>query len=105
MTYVLFFPHGKKGFQVGQEFSELNFYAHRISLWQNCFNSVLYGRKLFQGYGVDSYVKVERNRLWFWNNQKKLRVETYMGLADHVFRMTERVCVQPEYRLYFRRRT
>ncbi|XP_054706695.1 uncharacterized protein LOC129216505 [Uloborus diversus] len=38
-----------------------------------------------QQYVVDSYVKVEGNRLNFIrHNQKTLRVESYLGLADHI---------------------
>ncbi|GFX33357.1 helitron_like_N domain-containing protein [Trichonephila clavipes] len=38
-----------------------------------------------QQYVVDSYVEVESNRLNFIRpNQRTLRVESYLGLADHV---------------------
>ncbi|XP_054706622.1 uncharacterized protein LOC129216433 [Uloborus diversus] len=96
MTYVLFFPYGDKGFTVEEQYTELQFYSHRVSIRQEYFNPVLYGRKLFQQYLVDSYVKVEGNRLsYLRNNQKKLRVETYMGLADHIYRAAEKTGAKP----------
>ncbi|XP_035233479.1 uncharacterized protein LOC118205294 [Stegodyphus dumicola] len=60
MTYVLFFPHGDQGFRVGQQYTELQFYSHRVSVRRDCYNPILYGRKLFQQYLVDAYVKVGR---------------------------------------------
>ncbi|GFU14034.1 helitron_like_N domain-containing protein [Trichonephila clavipes] len=85
MTYVLFFPCGEKGFRVNQCFIELQFYVHHLSVRRDIFNSILYGGKLVQHYVVNSYVKVEGNRLNFIrHNQRTLRVESYLGLADHV---------------------
>ncbi|GFV93154.1 ATP-dependent DNA helicase [Trichonephila clavipes] len=85
MTYVLFFPCAEKGFRVNQCFTELQFYVHRLSVRRDIFNPILYGGKLMQQYVVDSYVKVEGNRLNFVrHNQRTLRVESYLGLADHV---------------------
>ena len=43
------------------------------------------GRRLFQQWIEDSYVKVERDQIeYIWNNQKQLRVESYQGLVDHL---------------------
>ncbi|GFV33654.1 helitron_like_N domain-containing protein [Trichonephila clavipes] len=53
--------------------------------WRDIFNPILYGSKLMQQYAVDSYVKVEGNRLNFIRyNQRTMRVELYLGLDDHV---------------------
>ena len=41
------------------------------------FNGFLLGRRLFQQWIVDSYVKVEKGR-------KQLRVESYQVLVDHL---------------------
>ena len=96
MSYVLFYPYGDKGFEVGKCYSELQFYSHRVSVRRDYFNPVLYGRKLFQQYLVDAYVKVEGNRLsYLKNHQKNLRVETYMGLADHIYRLCQKTGVKP----------
>ncbi len=44
-----------------------------------------YGGKLFQQWCVDQYAKVEFNRLnYFRMNQKKIRVDLYIGLQDAV---------------------
>lgn len=85
MTYVLFFPFGESGFRSGNDFTELQFYSHRLTTRKDVFNPILYGGKLLQQYVVDAYVKVEGHRLNFIRlNQKNLRVESYLGLADHV---------------------
>ncbi|GFY00052.1 helitron_like_N domain-containing protein [Trichonephila clavipes] len=85
MTYVSFFPCGEKGFRVNQCFTELQFYVHRLSVRRDIFNPILYGGKHMQQYVVDFYLKVEGNRLNFIrHNQRTLRVESYLGLADHV---------------------
>ena len=43
------------------------------------------GRRLFQQWIVDSYVKIERDRIeYIQRNQKQLRVESYRGLVDHL---------------------
>ncbi|GBO02234.1 hypothetical protein AVEN_259731-1 [Araneus ventricosus] len=85
MTYALFFPCGERGFRINQSYSELQFYVHCLSLRKDIFNPILYGGKLMQQYVVDSYVKVEGNRLNFIrHNQRALRVESYFGLADHI---------------------
>ena len=48
------------------------------------FSSLFYGKKLFQQYAVDVYVKIEGQRLAFIrNNQNKLRSEQYV-LHKHV---------------------
>lgn len=85
MSYVIFFPAGQQGYHVDMGCSELMFYMHRMSVRKDIFNPILYGGRLFQQYAVDSYVKVEGNRLqYIRNNQANLRVESYLGLADHI---------------------
>ena len=42
------------------------------------FNAFLLGRILFQQWIVDSYIKLERDRIeYIRNNQKQLRIESY----------------------------
>ncbi|GFW66586.1 ATP-dependent DNA helicase [Trichonephila clavipes] len=85
MNYVLFFPCGEKSFRVNQCFIELQIYVNRLSVRRDIFNPILYGGKLMQQYVVDSYVKVEGKSLNFIrDNQRTLRVESYLGFADHV---------------------
>lgn len=43
------------------------------------------GRRLFQQWLVDSYVKIEKDRINYCKqNQKQLRAETYQGLIDYL---------------------
>ena len=43
------------------------------------------GRRLFQQWIGDSYVKIERDRIeYIRRNQKQLRVESYQGLVDNL---------------------
>jgi hypothetical protein len=47
------------------------------------FNSILYGKRLFQQFAVDTYVKIESSRLDFIrNNQDTVRADLYKGLID-----------------------
>lgn len=43
------------------------------------------GRRLFQQWVTDNYVKIEKDRITYCKlNQKKLRAESYQGLIDHL---------------------
>jgi hypothetical protein len=47
------------------------------------FNPILYGKRLFQQFAVDTYVKIESSRLDFIrNNQETVRADLYQGLVD-----------------------
>jgi hypothetical protein len=47
------------------------------------FNPILYGRRLFQQFAVDTYIKIESSRLdYMRNNQDTLRADLYQGLVD-----------------------
>nr|XP_047141267.1 uncharacterized protein LOC101235929 [Hydra vulgaris] len=60
------------------------YYNYRLSV-RETFSPIFYGRKLFQQYAVDAYVKIEGQRLAFIrNNQSKLRSEQYDTLHDFV---------------------
>ncbi|XP_057299513.1 uncharacterized protein LOC130630155 [Hydractinia symbiolongicarpus] len=60
----------------------LQYYTYRVAVR---FSLIHYGKKLFQQYCVDSYVKVEGNNLnYIRANQTNLRVDSYEGLADHL---------------------
>ncbi|XP_034945195.1 uncharacterized protein [Chelonus insularis] len=61
-----------------------DYHKYRIAI-RNEFNVFLMGRRLFQQWVVDSYVKTEKDRLnYLRNNQKQLRAESYQGLIDHL---------------------
>ena len=47
------------------------------------FNTMLYGKRLFQQYVVDMYIKIESSRLdYIRNHQKEIRADLYQGLVD-----------------------
>jgi hypothetical protein len=47
------------------------------------FNPILHGKRLFQQFVVDTYVKIESSRLdYFRNNQNQIRADIYQGLID-----------------------
>lgn len=49
------------------------------------FNPIIHSGKLTQQWIVDSYLQVEANNLnYIRQNQKKLRIELYQGLVDHI---------------------
>jgi len=51
----------------------------------NEFNVFILDRRLFQQWLVDSYVKMEKDRIDYCKaHQKKLRIESYQGLRDYL---------------------
>ncbi|XP_015124926.1 uncharacterized protein LOC107046742 [Diachasma alloeum] len=94
--YPLFYPLGLGGYDVedtryncDRRISRSAYVKDLIAV-RNGFNPILHGRKLFQQWIVDNYVKVERDRTNFIRfNQKKLRCETYQGLVDYLERRGE----------------
>ncbi|XP_047136782.1 uncharacterized protein LOC124813574 [Hydra vulgaris] len=96
MVYPLFFPRGDAGWHnqlvhnperatlVRNLVTLSQFYNYRLSVRQ-FFCSLFYGKKLFQQYAVDAFVKIEGQRLAFIrNNQNKLRRKQYDALHEHV---------------------
>ncbi|XP_065642405.1 uncharacterized protein LOC136074035 [Hydra vulgaris] len=96
MIYPLFFPRGDAGWHnqlvhnperatlVRNHVTLSQFYNSRLSIRQ-FFCSLFYGKKLFQQYTVDAYVKIEGQHLAFIrNNQNKLRSEQYDALHEYV---------------------
>ena len=60
------------------------YYNYKLSVRQ-FFSSLFYGKKLFQQYAVDAYVKIEGLRLAFIrNNRKKLKSDQCDVLHKHV---------------------
>ncbi|XP_065671756.1 uncharacterized protein LOC136089633 [Hydra vulgaris] len=107
MIYPLFFPRGDAGWHnqlvhnperatlVRNHVTLSQFYDYRLSVWQ-FFCSLFYGKKLFQQYAVDAYVKIEGQRLAFIrNNQNKLRSEQYDALREHVNNIANERNVRP----------
>jgi hypothetical protein len=47
------------------------------------FNPILFGKRLFQQFAVDTYIKIESNRLDYQRrNQDRIRADLYQGLVD-----------------------
>jgi len=91
MIYPILFPHGDMGYRIslkqtdGHTVSMLQFYAFRLFDRVDSFNPILFAGKLFHQYLVDSYVKIESNRLdYLRNHQLQLRVDSYRSVQDYV---------------------
>ena len=91
--YPLYHPFGTPGWNnnipqqenTSKTVTRLQYTSYRIAIRENENNFILKGRKLFQQWVVDSYVKIEKERIDFCKfNQKKLRVESYTGLMEHL---------------------
>jgi hypothetical protein len=47
------------------------------------FNPILYDKRLFQQFAVDTYIKIESSRLdYIRNHQDDIRADLYQGLVD-----------------------
>ena len=58
---------------------------HQMAIRPNEFNPFILGQRLYQQWLVDSYIKVERDRIGFIiNKQKELRADTYKGFNDYM---------------------
>ncbi|ONM31301.1 hypothetical protein ZEAMMB73_Zm00001d040413 [Zea mays] len=72
LSYPLFFPRG-----------ELGWHTNIPKIRPGIFNPILHGKRLFQQFAVDTYVKIESSRLDFIRkNQDRLRADLYQGLVD-----------------------
>ncbi|WKX98137.1 hypothetical protein Q1695_013657 [Nippostrongylus brasiliensis] len=94
LTYPLLFPRGEPGWdptitkrrssRLRTRVSQREYYSYLISL-RSSFNPLHHAGKLFQQYLVDSYVKIEQNRLnYARTHQRELRCDSYQGLMDHL---------------------
>ncbi|XP_074106854.1 uncharacterized protein LOC141532421 [Cotesia typhae] len=90
--YPLFYPFGNQGWhqelryvrKTNRKVTRADYCKFRLAI-RDDFNVFLMGRRLTQQWVVDSYVKIEKDRLNFCKyNQKKLRAESYQGLLDHL---------------------
>ncbi|XP_066923007.1 uncharacterized protein, partial [Clytia hemisphaerica] len=99
LTYPLLFPHGDLGWNTQMAYNLDNqilnrprrdrvsmkeFYQHRIAVRPE-FSALHHAGKLFQQYLVDSYTKIEGDRLhWYRTNQATIRADRYRGLHDYL---------------------
>ncbi|PWZ38653.1 ATP-dependent DNA helicase PIF1, partial [Zea mays] len=60
-----------------------DYYCYKFQIRPGLFNPILHGKRLFQQFAVDTYIKIESSRLDFIrNNQERLRADLYQGLVD-----------------------
>jgi len=89
--YPLFFPYGTQGWH--RNLTKINsnkritrgqYIKYRMAI-RNEFNVFILDRRLFQQWLVDSYVKMEKDRINYRKtHQKELRCKTYQGLRDYM---------------------
>ena len=93
--YPLFYPHGTRGWDENMRYvnrhrrvSRAAYVKYRMATRDG--NVFLMGGRLFQQWIVDSYVKIEKDRMNFCRiNQQKIRADTYQGLIDHLQRTAD----------------
>ncbi|PWZ33301.1 ATP-dependent DNA helicase PIF1 [Zea mays] len=60
-----------------------DYYCYKFQIRPGVFNPILHGKRLFQQFAVDTYIKIESSRLDFIRkNQDRLRADLYQGLVD-----------------------
>ena len=87
--YPMFYPYGTQGWHSKIKLIKTNpnskdkfvsrsmYIQHRIAV-RDEINVFLLGKRLFQQYLVDNYVKVEKDRINYCkNHQKELHIERY----------------------------
>eukprot|EP00794_Sanderia_malayensis_P017121 gene17121-biopygen14740 len=110
LTYPLLFPFGEHGWgttitkppsahskipvdqpqRCHTRVTPSQFYAYRIQVQQH-FSALHLSRLLFHQYLVAAFTKIEGNDLTYIRfHQKELRMESYKGLMDHLYRRAER---------------
>ncbi|XP_011685465.1 PREDICTED: uncharacterized protein LOC105448515 [Wasmannia auropunctata] len=90
--YPLYYPYGNQGWHSNlqrinsnKRISRAAYIKYRIAIRDDNFNIFIMGRRLFQQWLVDNYVKIEKDRINYCKqNQKQLRAETYQGLIDYL---------------------
>jgi hypothetical protein len=62
-----------------------DYYCYKFQIRLGVFNPILHGKRLFQQFAVDTYIKIESPRLDFIRkNQDRLRADLYQGLVDNM---------------------
>uniref|UniRef100_A0ABD2WZ56 ATP-dependent DNA helicase n=1 Tax=Trichogramma kaykai TaxID=54128 RepID=A0ABD2WZ56_9HYME len=90
--YPLFYPTGERGWHrdimqtnMEKRVSRGAYIKYKIAIRNNVFNPYIHGRRLFQQFLVDSYVKIEKDRIEYCkSHQLELRIASYKGLMDHL---------------------
>ena len=98
LSYPLLFPHGLAGWDptlmrnFGSSTSKVTLMDYQKYYLQcrNNYNILHHSGRLFQQYCVDSYARIEQDRLQFLRfNQKKIRAELYQGFHDRIINSNE----------------
>ena len=59
------------------------YYCYKFQMRCGIFNTILHGRRLFQQFIVDTYIKLETTRLnYILSNQPRIQADLYQGLVD-----------------------
>ncbi|XP_036144291.1 uncharacterized protein LOC118646109 [Monomorium pharaonis] len=92
-VYPIFYPYGTQGWHRNlmrihtrnpRRVSRSAYVKYRMAIRVE-FNPFIRGRRLFQQWVVDNYVKIEKDRIDYCKeNQKQLRAESYQGLVDYL---------------------
>ena len=91
--YPLFYPYGTQGWHrdlkrtnnSNRRVTRLAYIKYQIAIRSTDFNPFLLGKRLFQQYVVDSYVKIEKDRIQYCkDHQKEIKADTYKGLHDYL---------------------
>ena len=91
--YPLLYPHGTRGWHCdimqvnnsNRRVTRRDYTRYLLAVRNGIFNPFLMGRRLLQQWIVDSYVKIERDRLEYHkSHQKELRIDTYKNLIDYL---------------------
>ena len=60
-----------------------DYYYYKFRMRPGIFNPILFGKRLFQRFAVDTYIKIESNRLDYQRrNHDRIRADLYQGLVD-----------------------
>jgi hypothetical protein len=60
-----------------------DYYCCKFEMRHSIFNPILHGKRLFQQFAVDTYIKIESNRLeYISKHQTQLWADLYQGLWD-----------------------
>ena len=60
-----------------------DYYCYKFQMRPGIFNPILYGKRLFQQFAVDTYIKIESSRLdYIRDHQDDIRADLYQGLVD-----------------------
>ena len=60
-----------------------DYYCFKFQMRPGIFNPILYGKRLFQQFAINTYIKIESSRLdYIRNHQDDIRADLYQGLVD-----------------------